>query len=91
MSTAYDFVRLNKNDSVLLVVDHQEGLFELVQDWEPDRYRTNVLAHAAIGKVFDLPVILTSSTDNGESLISHSLFSHCVVLNQALFQVPTAL
>ncbi|EEB95293.1 hypothetical protein MPER_05756, partial [Moniliophthora perniciosa FA553] len=61
----FEFQRIRKNDTMLLVVDHQIGLFELVKDYEPVEYRNNVLAHAALGKVFDLPTILTTSTDNG--------------------------
>ena len=58
-------MRLDKDNAVLLVVDHQIGLFQLVHDIEPDQYRTNILAHAAIGKVFNLPTILTTSSETG--------------------------
>ncbi|KAK7040309.1 hypothetical protein VNI00_009777 [Paramarasmius palmivorus] len=61
----FEFQRIRKNDTMLLVVDHQIGLFELVKDFEPVEYRNNILAHAALGKVFDLPTILTTSTDDG--------------------------
>ncbi|EIM91437.1 Isochorismatase hydrolase [Stereum hirsutum FP-91666 SS1] len=63
--TTYNFTRINKNDTVLLIVDHQEGLFQLVRDFQPDQYRRAVLAHASIGKIFNLPVIMTSSSDTG--------------------------
>lgn len=65
MLVAYTFTRINKNDTVLLIVDHQEGLFQLVRDFQPDQYRRAVLAHASIGKIFNLPVIMTSSSDTG--------------------------
>ncbi|CAA7263573.1 unnamed protein product [Cyclocybe aegerita] len=61
----FTYTRINKDDAVLLVVDHQIGLFQLVRDFEPDEYRNNVLAHAAIGKVFGLPTILTTSAETG--------------------------
>ncbi|ESK84546.1 ycac protein [Moniliophthora roreri MCA 2997] len=61
----FEFQRIRKNDTMLLVVDHQIGLFELVKDFEPVEYRNNILAHATLGKVFDLPTILTTSTDDG--------------------------
>ncbi|KAK7050000.1 hypothetical protein VNI00_005431 [Paramarasmius palmivorus] len=61
----FEFQRIRKNDTMLLVVDHQIGLFELVKDYEPVEYRNNILAHAALGKVFNLPTILTTSTDDG--------------------------
>lgn len=63
---AYTFERLNKNDSMLLVVDHQLGLFQQVRDIGPEEYRNNILAHAAIGVVFSLPTILTTSAEAGE-------------------------
>jgi len=46
-----------------LVIEHQVGLFQLVCDFQPDEYRNNILAHAALGKVFDLPTVLTTSAE----------------------------
>jgi len=40
-------------------------LFQLVRDYQPDQFRNNILAHAAIGKVFNLPTILTTSAETG--------------------------
>jgi nicotinamidase-related amidase len=62
---AFTFERIDKNNSMLLVVDHQLGLFQLVRDFGPDEYRNNILAHAAVGKVFNLPTILTTSAETG--------------------------
>lgn len=75
------FERLSKNDSVrllppfpisltrlpqaLLIVDHQVGLFQLVRDWDATLYRQNMLSHAALGALFHLPVVITSSADTG--------------------------
>lgn len=59
------FERIDKNDSLLLVVDHQVGLYQLVHDFDPIVYRHSLLAHAALGKVFDIPVILTTSAETG--------------------------
>ncbi|KAJ8077817.1 hypothetical protein AAF712_011450 [Marasmius tenuissimus] len=61
----YTFERLDKNNTVLLIVDHQIGLFELVKDFEPVEFRNNVLAHAELGKVFNLPTVMTTSTETG--------------------------
>ncbi|KAG7090231.1 hypothetical protein E1B28_011831 [Marasmius oreades] len=61
----YKFPRLDKNDTVLLIVDHQIGLMEVVKDYEPVEFRNNVLAHAELGKVFNLPTVLTTSTEDG--------------------------
>ncbi|ESK83901.1 isochorismatase family [Moniliophthora roreri MCA 2997] len=54
---------------MLLVIDRQIGLFELVKDFEPVEYRNNILAHAALGKIFNLSTILTTSTDDGPKIL----------------------
>lgn len=59
------YERIDKNNALLLVVDHQVGLFQLVRDYAPDEYKNNILAHAALGKVFSLPTILTTSAETG--------------------------
>ncbi|UPL04238.1 hypothetical protein LCI18_015172 [Fusarium solani-melongenae] len=61
----FKYERLDKNDAVLLVVDIQEGLYQIARDFDPTLYRDQALAHAALGEVFDLPVILTTSADQG--------------------------
>lgn len=50
---------------MILVVDHQVGLFQLVRDYSPDQFKLNIIAHAAIAKLFDLPIVLTTSADTG--------------------------
>ena len=49
----------------LLVIDHQVGLAQLVRDYGTNDFRNNMLAHAAVGNVFDLPTVLTTSSDTG--------------------------
>ncbi|KAI8665826.1 Isochorismatase domain-containing protein [Fusarium keratoplasticum] len=61
----FKYERLDKNDALLLVVDIQEGLYQIARDFDPTLYRDQALAHAALGEVFDLPVILTTSADQG--------------------------
>lgn len=56
---------LSADSAVLLLVDHQVGLFSLVQDYGPDEFRNNVLALAGCGKTFGLPTILTTSAETG--------------------------
>lgn len=56
---------LSADQAVLLLVDHQVGLFSLVQDYAPDEFRNNVLALAGCGKTFKLPTILTTSAETG--------------------------
>lgn len=57
--------RLNWNDTAVLFIDHQTGLFSLVQDYAPDLYLNNVLGLAEATKYFDIPVVLTTSRSDG--------------------------
>ena len=57
--------KLNKDDAVMLLVDHQAGLLSLVRDIDPDKFRNNVLATADLAKYFKLPTILTTSFEQG--------------------------
>lgn len=59
------YVRLNKDDVAVLLVDHQTGLLSLVRDIDPDKFKNNVLALADIAKYFKLPTVLTTSFENG--------------------------
>lgn len=59
------YVRLDKNNAAMLLVDHQTGLLSLVRDIDPDKFKNNVLATAALAKYFGLPTILTTSFETG--------------------------
>lgn len=59
------YVRLDKNNAALLLVDHQTGLLSLVRDIDPDKFKNNVLALADAAKYFNLPTILTTSFEDG--------------------------
>ncbi|MFD1217947.1 isochorismate family cysteine hydrolase YcaC [Microbulbifer celer] len=59
------YVRLDKNDAAVLLVDHQSGLLSLVRDIDPDKFKNNVLALADAAKYFGLPTILTTSFEDG--------------------------
>ena len=59
------YVRLDKNNAAVLLVDHQAGLLSLVRDIDPDRFKNNVLALADLAKYFKLPTILTTSFEDG--------------------------
>ncbi|MEK4578932.1 MULTISPECIES: isochorismate family cysteine hydrolase YcaC [Bacillus] len=64
MSDLYS--RLSKSDAAVLLVDHQTGLISsLVRDYGGDEFKNNVLALANTAKFFDLPVILTTSFEDG--------------------------
>src|SRR6218665_1868135 len=59
------YVRLDKNNAAVLLVDHQAGLLSLVRDIEPDRFKNNVLALGDLARYFKLPTILTTSFETG--------------------------
>ena len=59
------YKRLNKDDAVMLLVDHQAGLLSLVRDIDPDKFKNNILATADLAKYFKLPTILTTSFETG--------------------------
>lgn len=44
--------RLNKNDSLLLILDLQVGLYSLARDFDPTLYYNAMLAHSALGSLF---------------------------------------
>jgi nicotinamidase-related amidase len=62
---AKEYVRLDKDNAAVLLVDHQTGLLSLVRDIDPDKFKNNVLALAAAAKYFNLPTILTTSFEQG--------------------------
>lgn len=59
------YIRLNKDDAAVLLIDHQTGLLSLVRDIDPDKFKNNVLALADIAQYFNLPTILTTSFEEG--------------------------
>jgi nicotinamidase-related amidase len=65
MAREKTYVRMDKDAAALVLVDHQTGLFSLVQDMEPMEFKNNVLALAALGKFFHIPVILSTSLAEG--------------------------
>lgn len=64
-SMSKPYIRLDKNNAAVLLVDHQAGLLSLVRDIDPDRFKNNVLALADLAKYFKLPTILTTSFETG--------------------------
>jgi len=59
------YVRLDKRNAAVLLVDHQTGLLSLVRDFEPSKFKNNVLALADLARYFELPSILTTSFEDG--------------------------
>ncbi len=66
-ASAFTYERIDKNNAILLVVDLQEGLYQMARDMSAVQMKNNILAHAELGKVFGLPTILTTSSETGES------------------------
>lgn len=79
-SSPFIFERLDVNNTALLIVDHQVGLVPLVRDYQPDEFRNNLLAHAAIGNVFNLPTVLSSTSETGKQSLwdEHGLWVYDV-------------
>lgn len=59
------YIRLDKDNAAVLLVDHQDGLLSLVRDIDPDKFKNNVLALADVAHYFKLPTILTTSFEDG--------------------------
>jgi len=62
---SFTYKRLDKDDTAVLLIDHQAGLLSLVRDHSPDEFKNNVMALANIAQFFDLPTILTTSFEDG--------------------------
>src|SRR6266403_1488263 len=56
---------MNVEDSVLLLIDHQTGLFQTVKDITVAELRANVIALARIATLLKMPVIKTASVPDG--------------------------
>ena len=65
---AFTYERIDKDNAALLVIDHQEGLYQISRDQNPIAMKNNILAHAALGKIFNLPTVLTTSAETGKQL-----------------------
>lgn len=66
MSTNSKFLEtLSPENAALLIIDHQTGLAQCVRDMSPETYKNNAIAFAKLGKIFNLPTILTTSAEDG--------------------------
>ena len=57
--------RISANDAALLLIDHQTGLSNGVNDMTLPEFHNNVSALAKLGKLFQLPTVITASAPNG--------------------------
>ncbi|KAF2658540.1 Isochorismatase hydrolase [Lophiostoma macrostomum CBS 122681] len=62
---AVPWERIDKDNAMLLILDLQVGLYQLARDWDATLYRDNIMAHAELGKLFNLPTVLTTSAQQG--------------------------
>lgn len=62
---SFKYERIDKDKAMLLVVDHQEGLFLISRDRTATVIKQNILAHSELAKIFELPTILTTSAEQG--------------------------
>ncbi len=56
---------IDPDDAVMLLIDHQSGLFQLVKDIELPVLRSNVIALAKIAHLANLPTFTTASVPDG--------------------------
>ena len=56
---------INVDDTALLLLDHQAGLFQTVKDISVAELRANVIALARIATLLKIPVITTASVPDG--------------------------
>ena len=56
---------MDPSDSVLLLLDHQSGLFQTVKDISVAELRANTIALAKLATLLKIPVITTASEPNG--------------------------
>lgn len=56
-------------EQVLLIVDQQVGMTTFVRDFDSTGFYRSMLAHASIGNLFNIPVILTSIAQNGNFIL----------------------
>jgi nicotinamidase-related amidase len=56
---------IDPQDAVLLLIDHQSGLFQLVKDMDVPTLRNNVIALAKAAKLTKTPTFTTASVPDG--------------------------
>src|SRR5439155_21637796 len=56
---------IRPNDGVMLLIDHQSGLFQLVRDIELPVLRSNVTALAKVSRLARIPTFTTASVPDG--------------------------
>lgn len=62
---SYTATRFSKDDTALLMIDHQSGIMQLNRDYSATDFRNAAIALAKVGKIFGLPTVITSSYETG--------------------------
>jgi nicotinamidase-related amidase len=65
LSTGGGQALLDTSDTVILLLDHQSGLFQSVKDIDVAELRRNVVMLARLATILKIPVITTASEPNG--------------------------
>ncbi|WP_106769683.1 hydrolase [Paenibacillus faecalis] len=65
MTNQQQNVFIDPNDALLLLIDHQSGLFQTVQDMDVTALRRNAIALAKMAKLVNIPAITTDSVPTG--------------------------
>jgi nicotinamidase-related amidase len=65
VNTTKNNVMINPDDAIILLIDHQSGLFQLVKDMPVPELRRNVIALAKVATMQKIPVITTASVPEG--------------------------
>ena len=56
---------IDLNDAILLLIDHQSGLFQLVRDIDQPTLRSHVTALAKVARLAKIPTFTTASVPDG--------------------------
>jgi hypothetical protein len=65
LSTGGGQALLDPSDTVMLLLDHQAGLFQTVKDINVAELRANTIALAKLATLLNIPVITSASEPNG--------------------------
>jgi nicotinamidase-related amidase len=65
MSTFHEKIMMDPKDVVMLLIDHQSGLFNLVKDMPVSDLRNHIIALAKVATKLKIPVITTASVPEG--------------------------
>jgi len=66
-SAAASAALLDREDAILLLIDHQTGLFQTVKDITLQELRTNAVVLAKVAQLAGAPILYTASEPNGSN------------------------